>query len=134
MDRGLINIVASLDLKKAFDTSDHDILMKKLHMYGVKQHLLNLMKSYLSNRSQTCFINGSFSDCKSVRCGISQGSILGPLFFLVYINDLPNCLNYCTPRMFADDTTLTACGNSSQDLSSILNHDLKTGFWLINCV
>ena len=106
--------------------------MKKLHMYGVEQHSLNLLKSYLSNRSQTCFINGSFSNCKSVRCGIPQGSILGPLFFLVYINDLPNCLNYCTPRMFADDTTLPARGNSSQDLSFALNYDLNNvKGWLV---
>ena len=66
MDKGLINIVAFLDLKKAFDTIDHDILIKIFHMYGVEQHSLNLLKSYLSNRSQTCFVNRSFSNCKSV--------------------------------------------------------------------
>ena len=121
-----------LDLKKAFDTIDHEILIKKLQMYGVEQRSIKLLKSYLSNRSQTCFINGSFSKCKSVRCGIPQGSILGPLFFLVYINDLPNCLSYCTPRMFADDTTLTVCGKSSQDLSLAMNHDLnKVNDWLM---
>ena len=132
MDKGLINIVAFLDLKKAFDTIDHEILFKKLQMYGVEQRSLKLLESYLSNRSQTCFINGSFSTCKSVRCGIPQGSILGPLSFLVYINDLPNCLSYCTPRMFADDTTLTVCGKSSQDLSLAMNHDLnKVNDWLM---
>ena len=125
MDKRLINIVAFLDLNKAFDTIDHDILIKKLHMYGVEQCSLKMLESYLSNRSQTCFINGSFSKCKSVRCGIPQGSILGPLFFLVYINDLPNCPSYCTPRMLADDTTLTVCGKSSQDLSLAMNHDLN---------
>ena len=125
MDKRLINIVAFLDLNKAFDTIDHDILIKKLHMYGVEQCSLKMLESYLSNRSQTCFINGSFSKCKSVRCGIPQGSILGPLFFLVHINDLPNCPSYCTPRMFADDTTLTVCGKSSQDLSLAMNHDLN---------
>ena len=84
MDKGLINIVAFLDLKKAFDTIDHEILIKKLQMYGVEQRSLKLLESYLSNRSQTCFINGSFSKCKSVRCGIPQGSILGPLFSRVH--------------------------------------------------
>ena len=94
-------------------------------MYGVEQRSLKLLEAYLPNGSQTCFINGSFSNskCKSVRCGISQGSILALLFFLVYINDLPNCFSYCTPRMFPDDTTLTVCGKS--DLSPAMNHDLN---------
>ena len=81
MDKGFISIVAFLDLKKAFDTIDHKILVKKLQMYGVEQRSLKLLESYLSNRSQTCFINRSFSKCKSVRCGIPQRSILGPLLF-----------------------------------------------------
>ena len=97
-------------------------LIKKLHVYEVEQHSLKLLESYLSNQSQTCFINGTFSNCKSVRCDIPQGSMQGPFFFLVYINDLPNCLNYCMPRMFAEDTTLTACRKFSQDLSFALNH------------
>ena len=88
MDRGLINIFAFLDLKIAFDTIDHEILIKKLHMYGVEQHSLKLLESYLSNRSQTCFINGSFSKCALVRCGIPQGSWNHS--FLVYKNDLSN--------------------------------------------
>ena len=116
MDKGLLNIVAFLDLKKAFDTIDHEILIEKLNMYGVKRHSLGLLESYITNRSQKCFINGTLSHSKPIKCGIPQGSILGPLFFLVYINDLPNCLEYCTPRMFADDTTLTVCGKSTHEI------------------
>ena len=90
MDRALINIFAFLDLKIPFDTINHEILIKKLHMYGVEQHSLKLLESYLSNRSQTCFINGSFSKCALIRCGIPQGSWNHS--FLVYKNDLSNWL------------------------------------------
>ena len=132
MDKGLLNIVAFLDLKKAFDTIDHEILIEKLNMYGVKRHSLGLLESYITNRSQKCFINGTLSHSKPIKCGIPQGSILGPLFFLVYINDLPNCLEYCTPRMFADDTTLTVCGKSTHEISSAMNHDLNNvNDWLM---
>ena len=90
-----------------------------------KQHALKLLESYITNRSQECFINGTLSHSKPIKCGIPQGSIMGPLFFLVYINDLPNCLKYCTPRMLADDTTLTVCGKSTHEISSAMNHDLN---------
>ncbi|CAB4000722.1 Hypothetical predicted protein [Paramuricea clavata] len=67
--------------------------------------------SYLTNRTQMCSVNGALSGTKLVTCGIPQGSILGPLLFLIYINDLPNSLEYSSTRMFADDTTLTVSGN-----------------------
>ena len=121
MDKGLLNTVAFLDLKKAFGTFDHKILIEKLNMYGVKQHSLKLLESYITNLSQKCFINGTLSHSKPIKCGIPQGLVLGPLFFLVYINDLPNCLKYCTPTMFADDTTLTVCGKSTHEISSAMH-------------
>ncbi len=121
MDKGLLNTVAFLDLKKAFSTFDHKILIEKLNMYGVKQHSLKLLESYITNLSQKCFINGTLSHSKPIKCGIPQGLVLGPLFFLVYINDLPNCLKYCTPTMFADDTTLTVCGKSTHEISSAMH-------------
>ncbi len=86
-------------------------------MYGIKQLSLKLLESYITNQSQKCFINGTLSNSKPIN--------LGPLFFLVYINDLPNCLKHCTPRMFADDTTLTVCGKSTHEISSAINHDLN---------
>ena len=103
MDRGLYNIVVLLDLKKAFDTVNHEILLCKLERYGFDYKALDLLKNYLTDRTQRCQLNGMLSDQRRITCGIPQGSILGPLLFIIYINDLPNCLKRTTPRMFADD-------------------------------
>ena len=82
MDRGLYNLVVLLDLKKAFDTVNHEILLHKLQMYGFETKALNFVRDYLTNRTQRCQLNGLFSDEKEVTCGIPQGSILGPLLFI----------------------------------------------------
>ncbi len=124
MDRGLFNIALFLDLQKAFDTINHDILLAKLNLYGLQKPSLNLLESYLTNRTQMCSVNGALSGRKLVTCGIPQGSILGPLLFLIYVNDLPNSLEYSSTRMFADDTALTVSGRSIQDVEVAINHDL----------
>ena len=87
MDRKKFNLVVLVNLKKAFDTVDHDILFKKMEIYGIKSPALSLLRSYLANRTQKCQINGSTSSERIIKCGVPQGSILGPLLFLVYIND-----------------------------------------------
>ena len=132
LDRKMFNLVVLIDLKKAFDTVDHQILLRKLELYGVKGQALSFLNSYLSNRSQKCQINGSLSSEKMIRCGVPQGSILGPLFFLLYINDLPQCLSKTKPRLFADDTNLTASGDSITRLEAAVNSDLENlRKWLI---
>ena len=98
MDRGLYNLVIFLDLQKAFDTVNHVLLLGKLEACGIRDDALNLLASYLADRKQTSQVNGKQSGLRSISCGIPQGSILGPLFFLVYINDFasktphPQCL------------------------------------------
>ncbi len=117
MDRGQYNLVVFLDIKKAFDTVNHDILLKKLEMYGLGDSALALLRNYLTDRTQKCQLQDMLSKQRKITCGIPQGSILGPLLFTLYINDLPNCLKCTTPRMFADDTNLTATGETLSEVS-----------------
>ena len=116
------------DLKKAFDTIEHDILLKKIENTGIRGPALSWVTTYLKGRQQRVIINGAFSSWKSIVCGVPQGSILGPLLFLIYIKDLPLVCKSLDVILFADDTNLTAINkddNSVQeDLQSISN-------WLI---
>ena len=125
LDRKLFNLVVFIDLKKAFDTVDHQILFKKLQHYGIKGQAHSLLKSYLTNRSQKCQLNGFVSSEQPIKCGVPKGSILGPLLFLLYINDLPECLDNTRPRLFADNTNLTASGESLNDIEIAVNSDLE---------
>ena len=132
LDRKMFNLVVVIDLKKAFDTVDHQILLSKLELYGIIGQALNLLKSYLTNRKQKCQIKNAFSSERLIKCGVPQGSILGPLLFLLYINDLPHCLSKTKPQLFADDTNLTASANSVTDLEVAVNSDLENlRKWLI---
>ena len=89
LDSGRMNSVVLLDIQKAFDTVDHQILLDKLRCYGVSGDQLVFFASYLNNRQQCCNVNGKLSSTKRIRCGVPQGSILGPLLFIIYMNDLP---------------------------------------------
>ena len=94
MDRKMFNLVVLLDLKKVFDTIDHSILLSKLEPYGITGNALSMIRSYLSGRNKKCQLGDKMSTARRIECGIPHGSILGPLFFLIY--DLPQCLNHAT--------------------------------------
>ena len=98
-----------LDLKKAFDTVDHGILLSKLETYGFRGHVNDFIRSYLSNRKQFTIINGYCSSQRGINVGVPQGSVLGPHFFLLYtcyINDIPKCVDGADITLFADDTSV----------------------------
>ena len=126
IDNNLLNGVIFLDLKKAFDTMDHAILLGKLKLYRVSsESLSNCFRSYLSDRKQQTFIDGVQSDFCNVSCLIPQGSILGPLLFTIYINDLPSCNLLSKPRMHTDDTTLTTSVEDPCVLEHKMDYDMN---------
>ena len=96
-----------MDMSKAFDTLDHTILLEKLNSYGVTGPAHQWLQSYLSNRSQMVKYDNNLSETGAITCGVPQGSVLGPLLFLIFINDLPLATSHSTPDIFADDTTLS---------------------------
>ena len=105
-----------IDLKKAFDTIDHSILLKKLEFMGIKGDLLLWIANYLHDRSQKTIANGKLSKNMPVSCGVPLGSILGPLFFITYINDMQNYLNTKKLGLYADDTVLFSKSNNNRTL------------------
>ena len=106
----MIKGVLFLDLCKAFDIDDHEILLSKLSIYGVQSKALDWFKSYLTNRMQFCRVNNATSSTRKISCGAPQGSNLGPLVFLLYVNDVPNCLDNSCPAMYGGDKGSTVGG------------------------
>ena len=125
LDLGQLVGLVFIDLKKAFDTVDHEILCKKLQVYGVQHRELSWFRSYLTCRKQFCRVNGVASDIEDIEVGVPQGSCLGPLLFLIYINDLPQAVQGSTVSMYADDTSLCHQSNDITQLNKAINNDLR---------
>jgi hypothetical protein len=132
MDQNHIPINIFLDLSKAFDTLDHKILLYKLRHYGFRNNAHSLLNSYLTNRFQYVDFGGEISQQMPLTVGVPQGSILGPLLFIIYINDLVNATSSFRPIIYADDTTLVATLNSFQNNRDMeINRELsKINDWL----
>ena len=137
LDKDEIPINIYLDLSKAFDTIDHIILIDKLKYYGVHGTNLNLFSSYLENRKQYTEIDNINSNMLSITTGVPQGSILGPLLFIIYINDFAQASKVFNFLIYADDTTLSSTLNvfsdntHDQHLESLINEELvKINDWL----
>ena len=124
-----------LDFKKAFDLVNHDILLKKLSLYLQNDDSLNFFTSYLSSRLQFVSINYKTASLGNVTCGVPQGSILGPLLFCIYINDLPLAISDKSVRgdLFADDSTLHTKGKSIFEIESSLQNAVNdVELWAVN--
>ena len=131
LDNNRVGCGKFIDRQKAFDTVNHDILLKKLEHYGIRRTALSWFKSYLSNRKQFVSGNGISSLTSDISYGVPQGSVLGPLLFLIYINDLPNSSNILTFFLFADDTNIYFESHDLTSLTKKVNKELnKVTSWL----
>ena len=125
LDEGQIVCGVFVDLEKAFDTVHHDILCDKLNAYGLRGKVNELFKSYLSNRKQYVSLNGFDSSLEDISCGVPQGSTLGPLLFLLYINDFRLCLTDASSGHFADDTFIIYNSKKLKTIETVINYELK---------
>ena len=107
LNNSLVTYSIFLDYKKAFDTVSHSILLNKLTLVGLNTRTCNWFKSYLTNRKQRVCINGTLSSLETITYGVPQGSVLGPLLFLVYINDLPKAIPCCSTTLYADNAVIS---------------------------
>ena len=124
LDMGKYVVGVFLDLKKAFDTVDHTILLRKLEQYGIRGKTLRWFERYLSSRTQNVEYNNSKSDTKIITYGVPQGSILGPLLFIIYMNDFSRSSDLLFSILFADDTSVFIEGTNFTNISQILNTEL----------
>ena len=125
IDEGQMIDSIMLDLRKAFDLVNHDILLQKLRLYKVSEDSLKWFTSYLKMRKQYVYLNECKSSLKYIQSGVPQGSILGPLLCILFINEFGLHMKYCNADMYADDTTFYSSGHNVSELNSKLNDEMK---------
>ena len=125
LDNGNFACGVFIDLQKAFDTVNRNILLSKLNHYGIRGVVFNWFKSYLSDRTQYATINNERSEIQTITYGMPQGSILGPLLFLIYINDLSRSIKTRKLHHFADDTNLSYASSSLKVINKKINFELS---------
>ena len=114
-----------IDMQKAFDTVDHKILLRKLQCYGIRVLALDWIKSYLANRCQYLCYKNSNSELKNIKCGVPQGSILGPVLFILYINDMCEVSKLLNIILFADDSSIFYSTRNIVDIACTINNELE---------
>ena len=124
-DTGLLTGMILIDLQKAFDTINYEILLEKMKVMGFSNHVVNWFKSYLSNRNFHVAIGNSLSCAGELTCGVPQGSILGPLLFLLYVNDMQQAID-CDLFLYADDSCLVFQHKNVRDIEINLNKNFST--------
>ena len=125
IDFGNYVLTLFIDLKKAFDTVNHQILLRKMEHYGIRGHCNSFFASYLNDRKQYVHCNNVDSSILDMTCGVPQGSVLGPTLFLIYVNDMINCIKYSKLQLFADDTITSMSGKNLHVLFDLLKKELK---------
>ena len=132
MDNSMSTVAVFIDLKKAFDKVDHNILINKLEHYGIRGLAFSWIQSYLTNRTQYVSINDTISTCINVKCDVPQGSILGPILFIMYVNDMHTVSALMTCIIFTDDTNFLCPGNDISEICKTVSKGLdKLSSWFM---
>ena len=132
MDKGNLIGIVLLDLQKAFDTVDHGILLMKMEALGFSQDVIRGFSSYLSDRWQLVDLSGTLSSSAAISCGVPQGSILGPLLFLIYVNDMSGAVHHKL-ILYADDSAILVADKSVSTIESLLQKELEVvSEWLVD--